>query len=67
MKELAIKTDSNEVLVYASRSNTRLDTFDGIDKCGERLADEIRAVVAQHPTLERFSAIGHSMGGLLLR
>ena len=56
-----------QVLVHASQSNTRLETFDGIDKCGERLADEMRSVVAQHPSLERVTVIGHSMGGLLLR
>lgn len=40
-------------------------TFEGIDVCGERLAEEIRAVVAQHPGLARISLVSHSMGGLI--
>ena len=40
-------------------------TFDGVDVCGERLAEEIRGVVAAHPGLERISLLGHSMGGLM--
>ena len=42
-------------------------TYDGIDVCGERLADEMRRVVALHPRLERLSIVGHSMGGLISR
>ncbi len=45
----------------------RLATYDGIDVCGQRLADEVRAVVAANPGLQRISVIGHSMGGLLAR
>jgi hypothetical protein len=44
-----------------------LQTFHGVDICGERLAEEIRGVVAQHPGLERISLLGHSMGGLIAR
>lgn len=40
---------------------------DGIDVCGQRLADEIRGVVRRHPSLTRITVIGHSMGGLLVR
>lgn len=40
-------------------------TFDGIDVCGERLAGEIRAVAAAHPSLRRISLLSHSMGGLI--
>lgn len=42
-----------------------MQTFEGIDVCGERLAAEIRAVVEQHPGLARISLLGHSMGGLI--
>lgn len=42
-------------------------TYEGIDMCGERLADELRAVVVRHPNLERISILGHSMGGLIAR
>lgn len=55
-----------QVIIHASQCNRRNDTFDGIDVCGQRLADEMRAVVAQHPSLERISVVGHSMGAQLL-
>lgn len=44
-----------------------LQTFDGIDVCGKRLADEIQHIIAANPDLEYISMIGHSMGGLILR
>lgn len=44
-----------------------LQTFDGIDSCGERLAAEIQAKVKAHPSLHKITFIGHSMGGLLVR
>ncbi len=44
-----------------------VQTFDGIDVCGERLAEEIWAEVAKYPSLQKMSLIGHSMGGLLIR
>ncbi|EFJ47651.1 hypothetical protein VOLCADRAFT_91609, partial [Volvox carteri f. nagariensis] len=59
--------DMTAVLLHPSKVNRRTDTYDGIDVCGQRLADEIRSVVAAHPSLQRISVIGHSMGGLLLR
>ena len=42
-------------------------TFEGIDLCGKRLAEEVREYVNQTPGLERISVIGHSMGGLISR
>lgn len=42
-------------------------TYEGIDKCGERLAVEVTEAVAQYPNLERISFLGHSMGGLIAR
>ncbi|KAG1674863.1 hypothetical protein FOA52_015253 [Chlamydomonas sp. UWO 241] len=56
-----------DLLLHASTCNRRIDTFDGIDVCGGRLADEMRSVIARHPSLERISVVGHSMGGLVLR
>jgi hypothetical protein len=43
----------------------RFATWDGIDRCGQRLADEVRAVAAapENASLTRISFIGHSMGG----
>lgn len=46
---------------------TALQTYEGIDRCGERLAGEVTEYVAIHPDLERISLIGHSMGGLIGR
>lgn len=57
----------NQVLLHPSEVNRLTETYDGIDVCGLRLAQEIRSVVAAHPKLERISVVGHSMGGLLLR
>jgi hypothetical protein len=42
-------------------------TFEGIDLCGKRLAEEVREYVSLTPGLERISVIGHSMGGLISR
>lgn len=47
----------------APQVNRLTDTYQGIDVCGQRLADEIRGLVAQHPSLQRISVIGHSMVG----
>ena len=42
-------------------------TYEGIDKCGERLAEEVKGYVEEHPALQRISVVGHSMGGLIAR
>jgi hypothetical protein len=39
----------------------------GIDVCAERLADEIRDIKAEHPSLEFISLVGLSIGGLICR
>ena len=44
-----------------------LQTFEGIDKCGVRLADEIREVVGKQPQLRYISIMGHSLGGVIAR
>lgn len=46
----------------------RFSTYQGIDACGQRLADEVRGVVAAAgPGLTHISIIAHSMGGLMAR
>jgi hypothetical protein len=45
----------------------RFATYDGIDACGSRLADEVRGLVAAQPSLSRVSIVAHSMGGLMAR
>lgn len=44
-----------------------LQTFEGIDACGERLAAEIKEIAHANPSLRYISMLGHSMGGLMLR
>ncbi|GLI70839.1 hypothetical protein VaNZ11_015852, partial [Volvox africanus] len=66
-EQLGEHLDMSTVVLHPSKVNRLTDTYDGIDVCGQRLADEIRSVAAAHPSLQRISVIGHSMGGLLLR
>ena len=54
-------------LLHPSQANSRTATYDGIDSCGQRLADEVRAVVSRYPSLTRISFVCHSMGGLIAR
>eukprot|EP00741_Cyanophora_paradoxa_P016675 tig00020934_g16104.t1 len=42
-------------------------SFDGIDKGGERLYSEIRTAIILNPTIEEFSILGYSLGGLYAR
>ena len=44
-----------------------VQTYQGIDRCGERLAEEVKGYVEEHPALQRISVVGHSMGGLITR
>jgi len=55
------------MLVHVSRANSFLKTFDGIDVCGERLAEEIKGIVREKPSLRSISIVGHSLGGLISR
>lgn len=56
------------VCQYPQHTHThRFATYQGIDTCGQRLADEVRAVAAAHPSLTRLSVVAHSMGGLMAR
>ena len=55
------------VMLHPSKANSRFVTFEGVDSCGDRLAEEIREVVSAHPSLRAISVIGHSLGGVLAR
>ena len=55
------------VRLLVSSSNRRTGTFDGVDRCGERLAREVSDAVAAHPELQSVSFVGHSLGGLIAR
>lgn len=60
--------DPSDTLIHVSCVNEFRRTYQGIDVCGQRLAEEIRGVVLENASsLERISLIGHSMGGLTSR
>ncbi len=57
---------AGRALVHASSVNTDR-THDGVMAGGERLAYDIRAVVASHSSLRRVSLVGFSLGALYIR
>lgn len=63
---LDVAEPAGRLLVHASAVNTDR-THDGIVAGGERLAADVRAIVAEHPTLTRISIVGFSLGGLYAR
>ncbi|CAL5220186.1 g2158 [Coccomyxa viridis] len=65
--QLGQYASANEVAILVSTANMSMKTYQGVDKCGERLAKEVSAYVEQHPALQRISVLGHSMGGLIAR
>lgn len=66
-EKLLQRLDPSTTLLHVSAANTYAKTFDGIDTCGRRLAQEVCDVVAANPSLRSISFVGHSMGGLLAR
>ncbi|VEU21165.1 DEKNAAC102096 [Brettanomyces naardenensis] len=60
-----------KVIFYRTTSNERYRTYDGIDLCGTRVAEEIvdetQRLLANGHTVTRFSIIGYSLGGLIAR
>eukprot|EP00887_Chlorella_sp_A99_P005958 scaffold29.g5958.t1 len=62
---LATHLDPETTLLFVSTANERHRTFEGVDACGRRLAEEIRGLAAAHPSLTRVSVLAHSMGGLM--
>ncbi|WOL08236.1 hypothetical protein Cni_G16988 [Canna indica] len=64
--ELERQLGSN-FLIYASSCNSYTKTFDGIDRSGKRLANEVLSVVQNNGSLKRISFLAHSLGGLFTR
>ncbi|XP_030528628.1 putative lipase ROG1 [Rhodamnia argentea] len=62
-----VKQYPEKVVVHCSRSNPCRLTFDGVDVMGQRLAEEVKSVVKDQPTVQKISFIGHSLGGLVAR
>jgi hypothetical protein len=57
---------------YKTKSNEKFKTYDGIDMCGSRVADEIfietaRLLDKHNLRVSEFSLIGYSLGGLIAR
>ncbi|KAJ7965906.1 putative Alpha/beta-Hydrolases superfamily protein [Quillaja saponaria] len=56
-----------DVIAHCSECNSAMLTFDGVDVMGERLAEEVLAVIKRHQGLQKISFVGHSLGGLVAR
>ena len=57
----------SQALVFVPNSFGVLRTLDGIDVCSRRVLVQLRALVAEHPSLRALSLVGYSMGGLMAR
>uniref|UniRef100_A0A1J3IT68 DUF676 domain-containing protein n=1 Tax=Noccaea caerulescens TaxID=107243 RepID=A0A1J3IT68_NOCCA len=62
-----LKKYPQDLLVHCSKRNHSTQTFNGVDVMGERLAEEVRSVIKSHPSLQKISFVGHSLGGLIAR
>ncbi|KAF9614747.1 hypothetical protein IFM89_020580 [Coptis chinensis] len=58
---------NNNVIVEGSECNSSRLTFDGVDLMGERLAEEVLAVVKRRHGVQKISFVAHSLGGLIAR
>lgn len=67
--EVFRQLQADGLYLHAAVSNASglLQTYDGVDRGGERLADEIEALARQMPRLAKLSMVGHSLGGLYSR
>ncbi|KAL6292686.1 hypothetical protein ACE6H2_000828 [Prunus campanulata] len=57
----------DKVIVHRSECNSSMMTFDGVDMMGERLAEEVLAVVRNRSEVRKISFVAHSLGGLVAR
>ncbi|KAL6296326.1 hypothetical protein ACE6H2_004468 [Prunus campanulata] len=62
-----LKRYPEDVIVHCSECNYSMLTFDGVDVMGERLAEEVISVIKRHPSVQKISFVGHSLGGLIAR
>ncbi|OMO94387.1 hypothetical protein CCACVL1_06034, partial [Corchorus capsularis] len=65
--EQFVKKLPDKVIVHRSECNYSKLTFDGVDLMGERLAQEVLAVVKRRPEVRKISFVAHSLGGLIAR
>ncbi|KAI3801659.1 hypothetical protein L1987_29769 [Smallanthus sonchifolius] len=57
----------DKVIVHCSECNSSTLTFDGVDRMGERLAEEVLEVAKLWPQVSKISFVAHSLGGLVAR
>ncbi|XP_034894050.1 uncharacterized protein [Populus alba] len=62
-----VKKLPDKILVHRSECNHSKLTFDGVDLMGDRLAEEVLAVVRHRPEVRKISFVAHSLGGLVAR
>ncbi|KAL1344823.1 hypothetical protein HN51_018646 [Arachis hypogaea] len=62
-----LKKYPHDAVVHCSECNSAMLTFDGVDVMGDRLAKEVISVIKRHPSVEKISFVGHSLGGLIAR
>ncbi|KAM2868885.1 hypothetical protein FF1_016894 [Malus domestica] len=62
-----LKRYPEDVIAHCSECNHSMLTFDGVDVMGERLAEEVISVIKRHPSVQKISFVGHSLGGLIAR
>ncbi|CAR28505.1 hypothetical protein ZYGR_0S01380 [Zygosaccharomyces rouxii] len=62
--------EKNQLLVYTTTLNEGFRTYDGIDVCGFRVAEEIAHKIDSFEgssRISKFSLVGYSLGGLIAR
>ncbi|CAK7347357.1 unnamed protein product [Dovyalis caffra] len=62
-----LKKYPRDVVVHCSKVNSSMSTFDGVDVMGDRLTEEVISVIKGHPSVQKISFVGHSLGGLVAR
>ncbi|XVF36491.1 hypothetical protein REPUB_Repub19eG0063000 [Reevesia pubescens] len=62
-----LKSYPEDAIVHCSERNSSMLTFDGVDVMGDRLAEEVKYVISRHPSVQKISFVGHSLGGLVAR
>ncbi|KAJ3699098.1 hypothetical protein LUZ61_002803 [Rhynchospora tenuis] len=65
--EQLVKRFPDKVFVHRSQCNTAKLTYDGVDRMGERLAEEVRSLVEKRGVVTKISFVAHSLGGLIAR
>ncbi|GFP96211.1 putative lipase rog1 [Phtheirospermum japonicum] len=65
--EQFVKNLPDKVIVHRSECNPSRLTFDGVDKMGERLAEEVMDVISRWHGVCKISFVAHSLGGLVAR